>query len=52
MQSPSLVTNSSVLSLGREELRTGSPTSLPASHCELDDKVVALSPGGTPIVRG
>lgn len=52
MQSPCLVTNTSVLSLGREELRTCCPISLPASHCELDDKVVASPPGGTQIVRG
>jgi hypothetical protein len=29
---------------GQEELRTGSPFGLPASHCEPDDKVVAASP--------
>lgn len=52
MQSPCLVTNSSVLSPRREELRTCCPISLPASHCELDDKVVASPPGGTRIIRG
>lgn len=49
MQSPCLVTNSSVLSLGREELRTCCPISLLARHCEHDDKVVASPPGGAQI---
>lgn len=49
MQSPCLVTNSSGLS---PEFRTSSPTTLPASHCELEDKVVALLPGGIQLVRG
>lgn len=40
-QSPCLVTSSSMLSLKQAELRTGSPVSLPVSHCGLDDKVVA-----------
>lgn len=40
-----------MLSLGWEELKTGSPISLLDIHCELDDKVVALPPGGTQTVR-
>jgi len=52
MQSPSEVINSSVLSPGKEKLRTGSPIALLASHCELDDKVAVSPSGGTQIVRG
>lgn len=52
VQSPCLVTTSSVLSLGREGLRTCCPISLPASHCELDDKVVALPPCRYPDSKG
>jgi hypothetical protein len=52
MQSPCLVTNSSVLSQGQKELRASNTIGLLASHCELDGKVVALPPGGTQIIRG
>ena len=41
-----------MLSLRREELRTGSPISFLASHCDLDNWIVPSPPGGTQIVRG
>lgn len=52
MQSPCLVTNGSLLSPGREELRTSNLICLLASHCELDDKVCSISIGGIQIVMG
>lgn len=52
MQSPCLVTSSSLLSPGKEELRTSNLIGLLVSHCELDDKVCSISHWGYPDSNG